>query len=84
MYNVVFKSLKIIKERKDWWAARTHCEEIGGKLFSDLDGSLDQLNTLFNLQNMKTFWLGLERTGIGKIQFCSIIRLSAVMFQVSK
>ena len=63
----VFKSLKVVKERKNWTEARTHCEEIGGKLFSDLDGSLAQLNILFELQNNLWFWLGLELTGIGRI-----------------
>ena len=68
MFTTGLKSLKVVKEPLDWWQAKSYCEQIGGKLFSELDGSLEQLDNLFSLQNKKSFWLGLRLTGIGKVE----------------
>ena len=40
-----------------WNEARDFCEEIGGKLFSNLDGSKAQLDSIYDMEEM-SFWLG--------------------------
>ena len=35
--------LLIVREKKNWSNAKVHCENSGGKLFSDRDGSVAQL-----------------------------------------
>ena len=61
--RIIFERLKIVEERKNWNAAKSHCESIGGKLFSNLDGTPAQVNKLASLQNENSFWLGLKLKG---------------------
>ena len=44
-------------DRMSWNEARDFCEEIGGKLFSNLDGSKAQLDSIYDLEEM-SYWLG--------------------------
>ena len=59
--KIILQHLNIVKVRMNWWSAKSNCDQFGGKLFSDLDGTEDQINKLFSLlQNDDSFWLGLE------------------------
>ena len=41
-----------------WNEAKEHCVELGGKLFYDLDGTMTQLDSLFNRMGGRTIWVG--------------------------
>ena len=58
--RIILQHIRIVKIYTDWWSAKDNCDKIGGKLFSDLDGTLDQLKMLLDLQGNESFWLGLE------------------------
>ena len=51
-----------MREVKSWNDAASFCETIDGKLFSDLDGNVEQLKTLVDLLG-NSFWLGLTLSG---------------------
>ena len=51
--------LKFVKELKTWSAARDHCEDIGGKLFSNVNGTSEQLAFLVDKMQRKYHWLGI-------------------------
>ena len=53
--------LKFGKEPKTWSAARDHCVDIGGKLFSDVDGTREQLRFLLDKMDDHTHYLGIYR-----------------------
>ena len=59
-FRIVEQQLRIVGEAKNWYNAVSYCQWIGGQLFSDLDGTVEQLNTLVALQGGQSFWLGLE------------------------
>ena len=48
---------KFVKERMTWHDARAHCVEIGGELFSDVDGTEVQLQ--FFQTRLGRYWLGI-------------------------
>ena len=56
--RIILQHLKIVKDHLDWSNATSNCDEIGGKLFSNLDGTLDQIEMLLDLQGNESFWLG--------------------------
>ena len=45
--------------RKTWSAARDHCVDTGGKLFSDVDGTKEQFGFLLAKMDGKNHWLGI-------------------------
>ena len=51
--------LIFIREQLPWEAANDHCLSLGGRLFFELDGKLDQINFLISKMDVDTFWLGL-------------------------
>ena len=41
-----------------WEEAKDNCVDLGGKLFYDLDGTIDQLHVLYKNVGKKNFWVG--------------------------
>ena len=58
----VLGRLKIFKSLTKWTDAKSVCSLQGGKLFSDLDGTSEQLELLVKAQDGMSFWLGLQLT----------------------
>ena len=46
-------------EKKSWHDARAHCEELGGKLFHNMNGTCDQILFLMAKMNNEPHWLGI-------------------------
>ena len=46
-------------QKKTWDNAKEHCEQIGGTLFSDVDGSKEQLDFFHQRIGWKSAWLGI-------------------------
>ena len=61
-FRIVERQLRIVREAKNWNDAASFCEMIDGKLFSDLDGTVEQVKTLVDLLG-NSFWLGLTLSG---------------------
>ena len=54
--------VKYFPEKGSWEKAKHHCEQIGGKLFSNLDGTADQIDFFVEKFNFQVLWLGIYRT----------------------
>ena len=52
--------LKIVKTKMPFPKARDNCINMGGALFSDLNGTWDQLGFLLERTDGETHWLGIE------------------------
>ena len=52
-----------------WDEARDNCEQMGGKLFSDVDGTPEQLDFLAQRLGYRTQWLGIYRTEASSTQW---------------
>ena len=57
----ILQRLKILKIFKIWIDAKLFCAAKGGILFSNLDGSSEQLEMLVVAQGGVSFWLGLRK-----------------------
>ena len=55
----VVEWLKFVHEKKSWKEARTNCENLGGKLFSGVNGTEQQLMFLYEKLNKSFGWLGI-------------------------
>ena len=55
----VLERLQIVKDYKFWEDAKNSCAKKGGILFSNLDGTSEQLELLVKAQGNVSFWLGL-------------------------
>ena len=53
--------VKYFPEKGSWEKAKHHCEQIGGKLFSNLDGTADQIDFFVEKFNFQVLWLGIYR-----------------------
>ena len=78
--EAVVSWLKFVADRLSWNDAAANCAEMGGKLFSNVDGSTDQLNFLTSEMDDMSFWLGIYtedevhwKTVDGKIVDSSLI-----------
>ena len=66
-YLDITHKYRLVKEPKNWFAAKIYCSEIGARLFGDLNGSIAQLQFFEKLLNTNQFWIGisdLEWTGV--------------------
>ena len=43
-----------------WYDAKMHCEEIGGVMFGNYDGTKDQVEMLFENTSWTSIWLGIS------------------------
>ena len=55
---------KIGSDDKNWMDSKLFCEEIGGELFSDVDGTTEQLDFFFEVFGERKYWLGIYRTDL--------------------
>ena len=53
--------MKFVNEVKTWQQAKENCEQIGGKLFHDLDGTQTQIDLLLEKMDRADHWLGIYR-----------------------
>ena len=53
--------LKFVRESQTWVQARIHCIQLGGKLFDDVNGTVEQLEFLRDKLGNLNFWLGISR-----------------------
>ena len=53
---------KFVRENKTWYEARKYCKDLGGKLFSNLNGTFSQLEFLSNKLG-SCGWIGGEKLG---------------------
>ena len=65
----VFHWLKIVHLIKMWDEAKDNCEQMGGKLFSDVDGTPEQLNFLAKRFDYRSQWLGIYRMEASSTQW---------------
>ena len=56
--EMVQRSLIWVKEGLSWQNAKTHCESLGGSMFSNFDGTESQLLFFAEKFNNQHFWLG--------------------------
>ena len=60
--------LKWVNTRSNWAVSRLHCEQIGGKLFDDLNGTSAQLQFMYyKLHDLCLhigYWVGVTRTTV--------------------
>ena len=61
----LLKHLRIVLHGSDWFSARMQCEQFKGRLFCDLDGTVDQLQFLRELVKHCWLWVGIRRTDNG-------------------
>ena len=54
----ILEWFRSVHERLKWEEAKTNCEEIGGKLFDNLNGSLSQLELLSQKADHQDFYVG--------------------------
>ena len=54
-YDIV-EWIKFVHELKTWDDAKSHCETMGGKLFSNVDGTAEQLDFFLLKMNYKYHW----------------------------
>ena len=66
------KWLLFVPERKNWNDAKVHCESLGGKLFSDLDGTEEQLNFIVETFGYVPMWFGVHRESAASTQWVTI------------
>ena len=59
-YSQVLQWFHWVRQKKTWDQAKTYCESMGGKLFSDIDGTEDQLNWLVTKMG-ENHWVGIYR-----------------------
>ena len=55
------KSFAFVYTMLSWHAAKQNCQNIGGSLFHDLDGTTQQLDDLLSRMERGRYWLGFER-----------------------
>ena len=48
-----------MNQRSTWYDAQQHCINLGGKLFSRVNGTVEQLVFLRQKMNEQTHWLGI-------------------------
>ena len=65
----VYHWLKLVHITKVWSLAKDDCERIGCKLFSDVDGTPEQLNFLAKRFGYWSQWLGIYRTEASSTQW---------------
>ena len=53
--------LRLVLESTDFFTAKYNCEALGGKLFSDVDGTAEQLEFLAGRMGYRRHWLGIYR-----------------------
>ena len=53
--------LKFVATKKSWVDARKHCQDLGGELFSDLNGTAAQIEFIVNQFGFRVMWLGVYR-----------------------
>ena len=56
----VHEWFKWINELKTFTDAKLHCDNIGGQLFGDINGTIQQYDFLIKKQNYQSFWLGIS------------------------
>ena len=55
----ISKLLLFVHQAETWDDAQEYCKQKGGNLFSDVDGTTDQLDFLLEKMNRKNHWLGI-------------------------
>ena len=50
-----------VKQELGWFDAKIHCQNLGGSLFHDLDGTTEQLDKFMTRLEPGRYWLGFER-----------------------
>ena len=58
-----------VADLKTWYDARTHCQSLGGQMFSDLDGTAEQLRLLVDTFGYQTMWLGVYRSDLNSTEW---------------
>ena len=66
------KWLVFVTEKKNWNKAKVHCENLGGKLFSDLDGTVTQLEFIVGKFGYTPMWFGVHRESAASTQWITI------------
>ena len=64
--------LLFVAAKKNWNDAKTDCELLGGKLFSDLDGTASQLEFIVSKFGFTPMWLGVHRENAASEQWIEI------------
>ena len=53
--------IRLVRGNMSWYNAKQNCEQMGAKLFSDIDGTIEQLHTIGSRLDFNV-WLGIYRT----------------------
>ena len=61
--------LQFVPFEMTWLDAKAKCEHLGGKLFSDLDGTPGQLDFFVNQFGFSSMWMGVYRATVESTQF---------------
>ena len=58
----IYYWLQWVKQPKTWTQARDYCVQLGGELFSNVDGTKSQLDFFFDKLGQQSHWLGIYTT----------------------
>ena len=61
----LLKHLRIGQKPVLWWYAKTKCEQFKGRLFFEVDGTVEQLQLLEGFFQTCWIWVGIEKTENG-------------------